>query len=66
MKRAIHADAVMHGVPSAERILTVLYDLYADQMGVKIEYEIQEGEKEDAGRQLQPMEAARRPRAGRA
>lgn len=53
------AAACMTGIPSAERILSLLADLYADQMGVKVKYEIKEGEKEDAGRQLFPMGAAR-------
>ena len=31
--------------PSAEKILSLLVDLYAKQMGVKIEYEIEGVEK---------------------
>lgn len=27
--------------PSAERILSILVDLYADQMGVKVQYRIE-------------------------
>lgn len=36
----------MHETPTAERILSLLADLYADQTGVKIDYEITEGEEE--------------------
>lgn len=32
--------------PSAEKILSVLVDLYAKQMGVKIEYVIEGGKNE--------------------
>lgn len=35
----------MHETPTAERILSLLADLYADQTGVKIKYEITEGEE---------------------
>ena len=31
--------------PSAEKILSLLVDLYAKQMGVKIKFEIEKGEK---------------------
>lgn len=31
--------------PTAERILSLLADLYADQMGVKIKYQIVEGDE---------------------
>ena len=36
-------------VPSGAKILSTLIDLYADQMGVKVRYEIttREGERED-------------------
>lgn len=35
--------------PSAERILSILVELYADQMGVKVKYRIEtSGEKEEA------------------
>lgn len=33
----------MHETPTAERILSLLADLYADQTGVEITYEIKEG-----------------------
>lgn len=33
----------MHETPTAERILSILADLYADQTGVKIDYEIKKG-----------------------
>lgn len=33
----------MHETPTAERILSILADLYADQTGVEITYEIKEG-----------------------
>lgn len=32
--------------PSAERILSILADLYADQMGVKVKYQIVEETEE--------------------
>jgi hypothetical protein len=31
--------------PSAERILSILVDLYADQMGVKVKYQIETSEE---------------------
>ena len=37
----------MKNVPKAERILSILAELYADQMGVKLEYKI-EGTEEKA------------------
>lgn len=33
--------------PSAERILSILVDLYADQMGVKVKYTIEKSEDSD-------------------
>ena len=33
----------MHETPTAERILSILADLYADQTGTEITYEIREG-----------------------
>lgn len=33
----------MGNAPTADRILSLLADLYADQTGVKIDYEITEG-----------------------
>lgn len=33
----------MHETPTAERILSLLADLYADQTGTEITYEITEG-----------------------
>lgn len=33
--------------PTAERLLSLLADLYADQMGVKIEYRITERKEHD-------------------
>jgi hypothetical protein len=33
--------------PSAEKILSLLVDLYAKQMGVKAKYEIVKGEKNE-------------------
>lgn len=37
--------------PSAERILSILVELYADQMGVKVKYKI-ETKEEAEGTQL--------------
>lgn len=34
----------MSNAPTAERLLSLLADLYADQMGVKVKYEIVEGD----------------------
>lgn len=34
----------MNNTPTAERLLSLLADLYADQMGVKVKYEIAEGD----------------------
>lgn len=34
--------ARLHNPPSAEKILTILAQLYADQMGVKVEVSIEE------------------------
>lgn len=31
--------------PSAKRILSILVDLYADQMGVKVQYQIETSEE---------------------
>lgn len=33
--------------PSAERILSILVELYADQMGVKVKYQIETKETEE-------------------
>ena len=33
--------------PSAEKILSLLVDLYAKQMGVKVNYEIEKGESNE-------------------
>ena len=33
--------------PTAERILSILADLYADQMGVKVKYQIIDGEEKE-------------------
>lgn len=33
--------------PSAERILSILVDLYADQMGVKVKYTIENSKTEE-------------------
>ncbi len=33
--------------PSAERILSILVDLYADQMGVKVKYRIENSDEEE-------------------
>lgn len=33
--------------PSAERILSILVELYADQMGVKVKYQIETNEKKE-------------------
>ena len=35
--------------PSAEKILSVLVDLYAKQMGLKIKFEFEKGEKNEKG-----------------
>ena len=35
---------ILKNCPSAERLLSILIDLYADQMGVKVEYEIRDEE----------------------
>lgn len=35
----------MENVPTADRILSLLADLYADQTGTEITYEIGEGEE---------------------
>lgn len=47
----------MSNTPSAEKILSLLVDLFADQYGVKITYEIVEGNEmknEDQHAQQQP------------
>ncbi len=33
--------------PTAERILSILADLYADQMGVKVKYQIVDSEEKE-------------------
>lgn len=33
--------------PTAERILSILVDLYADQMGVKVKYQIETSEEKE-------------------
>ncbi len=33
--------------PTAERILSLLADLYADQMGVKVKYQITDSEEKE-------------------
>lgn len=33
--------------PSAARILSILVELYADQMGVKVKYQIVDGEEKE-------------------
>lgn len=33
--------------PTAERILSILADLYADQMGVKVKYQIIDSEEKE-------------------
>ena len=33
--------------PSAARILSILVDLYADQMGVKVKYRIENSDEEE-------------------
>ena len=33
--------------PSAERILSILVELYADQMGVKVKYRIENSNEEE-------------------
>lgn len=35
----------MKNAPTAERLLSLLADLYADQMGVNVQYEITKGEE---------------------
>lgn len=42
----------MNNPPSAERILSILADLYADQMGVEIKYKIVDKEDEEDGLQV--------------
>jgi hypothetical protein len=37
----------MHETPTAERILSLLADLYADQAGIKITYTIEDAERGD-------------------
>lgn len=38
----------MHETPTAERILSILADLYADQAGIKITYTIEDAERKDS------------------
>lgn len=37
--------------PSPERILSILVDLYADQMGVKVKYQIETNDKKEEAQQ---------------
>lgn len=43
--------------PTAERLLSLLADLYADQMGVKIEYRITERKDNDGNHHGNPGSA---------
>lgn len=36
--------------PTAERILSILADLYADQVGVKVKYQIVDSEEKEEGK----------------
>lgn len=38
----------MENVPTADRILSLLADLYADQAGIKITYTIEDAERKDS------------------
>lgn len=56
----------MHETPTAERILSLLADLYADQTGTEITYEITEGCAAPRARTARRATAVRslRPAAG--
>lgn len=41
-------ETTIHNQPDPEKILSMLIELYADQKGVKVEYEIKEGGKDNA------------------
>lgn len=41
-------ETTIHNQPAPEKILSMLIELYADQQGVKVEYEIKEGGAENA------------------
>ena len=40
-------ETTTRGIPTAERILSLLADLYADQMGVKVEYRVIDADGEE-------------------
>lgn len=40
----------MNNPPPAEKILSILADLYADQMGVEVKYKIVDADKEGENR----------------